>query len=205
MSDNRIENPYFFKKNELSIIKRNFIDYNDWTKSCFDEIKREIVGYLRSEQNNKCCYCKRQLGFDLKEVDIEHIFPKSKHSSFTFEPKNLSLSCPGCNTNKGSLNVTNYDYKRYPIKSGKIYIVHAHMDNYYDHINIINDLIYVPKSEKGCKTIEFCKLFRIEQVENRAIQVSNKTHIAKLVETLRNAKNDEKSQIKQVLMDILHS
>ena len=103
MSINRIENQYKFTKEELDIIKNNFTCHTDWDKVCFADLKKAIIIFLRKEQDNKCCYCKKELGFDLKQVDIEHILPKSTFSNFTFHVKNLALSCPGCNTKKSNV------------------------------------------------------------------------------------------------------
>ena len=79
----------------------------------FNSIKENIVAHLRIQQNNTCCYCKYQLGFDIKQVDIEHIVPKSEYEQFTFENRNLALSCPPCNTKKSTKPVLNNSIVNY--------------------------------------------------------------------------------------------
>ena len=90
----KISTPYVPSREELKTIKDHFKDDKDWTNEKFDEFKSNLIADLRVKQDNKCCYCKWELGYDIKNVDIEHIIPKSKYSQFTFNPKNLALSLP---------------------------------------------------------------------------------------------------------------
>src|SRR5690606_31764056 len=113
-------------------------------------------------------YCKYKLGFDIKQVDIEHIIPKSEYENFTFEAKNLALSCPACNTKKSTKPVLKNVIVRYPTNGANVIIIHAHYDDYSNHIDIINDCVFVAKSTKGSETITFCELFRLSTVEQRA-------------------------------------
>lgn len=185
--NNRIEIPYAIPDNEKRIIRDNFTTPTDWDKPVFAQIKAHIIEHLRIQQENECCYCKRQLGFDIKNVDIEHIIPKSDYGKFTFEPKNLALSCPGCNTKKGDQkvlrrrNVTNY-----PRTSNNLTIIHAHYDRYCDHIDILNNVLYIPKTDKGCETIKLCELYRLRTVEsNMKSFLSEQGDIKRLVEQTR--------------------
>lgn len=204
MSITRIENAYKLKNSEKQIIATHFSgDYNDWKKETFKGIKKSIVEYLRDEQENKCCYCKRELGYDIKDVDIEHILPKSQFGQFTFNTKNLALSCPGCNTKKGNKVITSYNYQRYPRNGKNIKIVHAHYDEYYNHIEIKDGLIFVPISRKGSETITACELFRLRHLQKRAIEQKTKGGIRKLVEMLRTASKTEEEELKQALLDII--
>ena len=72
----KIENPYKFEIDELALIEIHFASHEDWDKNVFSSLKGKIRDDLRQKQDNKCCYCKKELGFDLKDVDIEHIIPK---------------------------------------------------------------------------------------------------------------------------------
>ncbi|WP_418991468.1 HNH endonuclease [Alistipes sp.] len=184
--NNRIEIPYAIPEDEKQVIRDNFASHTDWDKSVFDRIKAHIIRHLRQQQENECCYCKRQLGFDIKEVDIEHIIPKSKYERFTFEPKNLALSCPGCNTKKGDRNVLRSKVTNYPRTGSNLTIIHAHYDLYSDHIEILNQVIYIPKTDKGCETIKLCELYRLKTVEdNMKAFLSQQDEIKKIVEQLR--------------------
>ena len=51
--------------------------------------------HLIKKLGNYCCYCERRL-----PLDVEHVHPKSKHPSLTYEWSNLLLSCGNCNSTK---------------------------------------------------------------------------------------------------------
>lgn len=160
---NKINTPYSFTSIELALIKAKFDVHTDWDKDCFSDIKKSIRDHLRPEQDNKCCYCKRTLGTDIKDVDIEHIIPKSEYPKFTFEPNNLALSCPGCNTKKGDDKVLTKKIVRYPTHSKNTKIIHGHYDDYYAHIEIHQGLLYEAITKKGSHTITTCELFRLKK------------------------------------------
>lgn len=200
----KINNPYTFSAEELATIKNNFKTHTDWEKSAFNDIKENIVHHLRQEQDNKCCYCKTELGYDLKAVDIDHIIPKSKYEKFTFHPKNLALACPGCNTSKGKKSITTNKIVQYPRSGRNISIIHAHYDIYSRHIEIHENAIYEGLNAKGCETIKTCKLFRLKAVLSK--QRSNKTKespIRSLVEALRTSTPAEQADLAEELMNIL--
>lgn len=167
MSD-KIRIPYKLTDEEKKLITVNFSNHWDWEKVIFDPIKTKIRANLRPKQRNKCCYCKRELGHDIKDVDIEHIIPKSEYSKFTFEPKNLALSCPACNTKKGEKKVLNKKIVRYPANSKNCTIVHPHYDSYSANILIHNGCVFEALTAKGSHTITVCELFRLKIVENKA-------------------------------------
>lgn len=198
---NRILIPYNFTAVESSIIAKHFSTHSDWTKGVFDSIKVNIIAHLRVQQDNMCCYCKYQLGFDIKQVDIEHIIPKSEYEIFTFRNLNLALSCPACNTKKSIKPVLNSSIVNYPVNGTNFKIIHAHYDDYSTNIDIINHCVFVAKTSKGSETITFCELFRLSTVEQRAkaYQKASPTLLTQLVVDLKNAD----SQIKNELIDII--
>lgn len=202
----KINNPYVFSKVEIDIIKQNFKTHVDWEKGAFDQIKKNITDHLRQEQNNKCCYCRIELGFDIKAVDIEHIVPKSKFEKYTFHPSNLALSCPGCNTSKGKQNVTLKDIKQYPRSGRNISIIHAHFDPYSDHIEIHEDAVYEGLSVKGCETIKVCKIFRLKDVlRKKREREAQATPIQSLVEALRMSTPTQQENLAHELIRLIQS
>lgn len=202
---NRIPIPYSFTAGESTIIANNFNTHSDWTKTVFNPIKENIVAHLRVQQNNTCCYCKYQLGFDIKQVDIEHIIPKSEYEKFTFENRNLALSCPACNTKKSTKPVLNNPVVNYPTNGTNFIIVHAHYDNYSNHIDIINNCVFVAKSKKGSETITFCELFRLSTVEQRAkaYQTLSPNLLQQLVGDLKNANPMVKKELIDIIKDAI--
>ncbi|TOM09050.1 hypothetical protein CGH83_22905, partial [Vibrio parahaemolyticus] len=119
----------------------------------------------------------------------------SKHEKFTFHPKNLALSCPGCNTSKGSKEVVKRGVQNYPRSGANIVIIHAHFDNYNSSIEIHENAVYEGLDDKGCETIKQCKLYRLKTVQRKAREVSAKqSPIQELIESLRTAPQDEQRQ-----------
>ena len=195
--NNRILNPYNLTAEELAVVADNFNTHTDWTKAVFNPIKQNIIAHLRIEQNNTCCYCKYQLGFDIKQVDIEHIIPKSEYEKFTFETRNLALSCPACNTKKSKKPVLNNVIINYPTDGTNIIIIHAHFDEYSNHIDIINNCVFVAKSTKGSETITFCELFRLTTVEQRAKAnlKPSPSILQQLIGELKNGNQKDKNEL----------
>lgn len=162
----KIVNPYNFVEEEKELIRKHFTDHRDWAKPAFHNIKSRIKSHLLNEQEFKCCYCKRQIGHEMKSVEIEHIIPKSKYSQFTFHSVNLALSCPACNIHKGVSDVITRSIKKYPKNGTQFLIIHPHYDNYYDHISISsNKIIYGGLTDKGTRTILICKLHKYNHIE----------------------------------------
>ncbi|NQU31889.1 MAG: HNH endonuclease [Bacteroidetes bacterium] len=194
---NRILVPYSLTAGESTIIANNFNTHTDWSKPVFHSIKVNIIAHLRVQQNNSCCYCKYQLGFDIKQVDIEHIIPKSEYENFTFETRNLALSCPACNTKKSAKPVLRSVIVNYPKNGTNIIIIHAHYDDYSNHIDIINNCVFVAKSTKGSETITFCELFRLSTVEQKAkaYQQLSPSIIQQLVADLKNGNQQDKEYL----------
>lgn len=195
--------PYNYTVLEKEKIKNNFKNHSDWSKVIFANIKENIINHLRIEQENTCCYCKFPLGFDIKQVDIEHIVPKSEYEQFTFEPKNLALSCPACNTKKSIKPVLKKSIVKYPTNGLNFIIVHAHFDNYSDHIEIIDNCVFVAKTSKGSETITYCELFRLSAVEERT-KISknlNPSLMSQLIEELQFGNQEDKDKIIAIIKD----
>lgn len=200
--NDRILFPYIFTDSELETIETHFQTHTDWTKSIFSSIKNNIIKYLRIQQGNTCCYCKYQLGFDIKEVDIEHIVPKGgrkgEYEKFTFEKNNLALSCPACNTKKSTKDVLNNKVLSYPTDGKDFIIVHAHLDNYSEHITIYDKCVFSAKTEKGKETIICCDLLRLTIVEEKA-----KAYTPSLLKQLVKDLNNPNEQYKNELLAII--
>lgn len=199
----KISSPYVFSKSELALIKKNYKVHKDWDKQVFDDIRENLRDFLRPKQNNKCCYCKTELGFDIKAVDIEHIIPKAKFKQFGFVGLNLALACPGCNTKKGEKDVSN-KVVRYPKHSKNITIIHSHYDDYNKHIKIHGKCVYEALSKKGSHTITICELFRLKKAEEKARKVKMvKKKAKKLIKKAENATPVELMKILKKLKKII--
>lgn len=137
---------------------------SDWEEPSVREVKTHIKRHYITMQATRCCYCDRHLGSDNHRVwDIEHIVPRSSHSIFMFEPRNLAASCPDCNLHKSDRKVLRNERRRtYPDGSSHFTIIHPHYDKFADHI-FKSSHIYVAKTEKGKATIYACDLLRFAQ------------------------------------------
>ncbi len=197
---------YIFSIAENEVINLNFTSHKDWSKAVFSPLKKSLIEHLRTEQENKCCYCKRILGFDLKEVEIEHIIPKSEYEIFTFHARNLALSCPGCNTSKHADQVLKKKVVRYPTTGRNFRIIHAHFDEYYNHIKIHNNSIYEGLDEKGLNTISACKIYRLKEVmeRQRESDIEHGSVLAKIVEALLHATPEQQQDLNQAIEKIIN-
>lgn len=201
---NKISSPYYFSVDEKRVVNTHFKSHEDWGKGVFDALKGNIIQDLREKQGNKCCYCKMELGYDIKQVDIDHIIPKSVYPKFTFNEKNLALSCPACNTYKGKKDVLHKPIVNYPRSGRNLKIVHAYFDNYFDCIKIHGGAVYEGLNSKGCDTIKKCELFRLKSVlEKTRVAKEKESPISELVEKLRNASAQERDLLRDAIKDLV--
>lgn len=143
---------------------------------------KKIQEYIRFHhsvvQDDLCAYCRSPIRFNGYGEPIEHIVPKSHKPGWMLHPKNLCLSCYGCNTKKsqadtlvGGKAAYSKKYADYPKTSAEFTIFHPHYDKFSHHL-IIDKLICKPKPgiNKGQSTIEVCKLNRLDLLYARARQ-----------------------------------
>ncbi|MBN6518277.1 hypothetical protein JZM36_15555 [Acinetobacter pittii] len=153
-------------------IKDPNFKYKNWSDEDLEKVRKNIRDYYRKEQKGRCVYCREPLSLQsASNCHVEHILPKSKYTSFIFEPKNLCVICADCNEIKREQETLEHSYQllkrssivRYPKSSNAFLIVHPHFDDYDDHIKIIHGGYYIDLTPKGNKTIGVCKLNRFTQ------------------------------------------
>lgn len=194
--------PYIFNEDEKAIIDSYYHTYSDWNNPKLKDIKDNLKQFLRYQQDNECCYCRQPLGFDNRLVDIEHIVDKKDHDTFGFESKNLALSCPACNSCKTQQEtLVDPSVTNYPIDSNSFQIIHPYYDNYSEHIER-NYPIFISKSAKGDKTIEYCKLDRLVNIENRQKETMLKTPLIKALIKCSSMFGDEQ-ELFNAIIDII--
>lgn len=134
----------------------------DWENSSLKAYKDRVRQYYRQQQNRKCVYCRMDVSSATGYFHIEHIVPKSVHPEWMYEPFNLCLSCPQCNSAKKAQEVLdNKDIKDLPTESSDYLIIHPHIDRYFDNIEIVDGLLYKGLTPKGEYTIKICNLYSI--------------------------------------------
>ncbi|WP_375103314.1 hypothetical protein ACDZ28_27600 [Paenibacillus sp. RS8] len=168
--------PYEYTTIEQNMIAEHFnvLDSEDWNKNIFFQLKKRMRNYLINLNDKKCYYCKTKLKLGTSLIPIEHILDKSNNPRFTFEPKNLTISCQACNTNKGKTNTLHVHLnvnEEYPDCGESFNIVHAYFDTYSQHIDIESGVFFVALNEKGMKTIEICKLYRSKLTEEKFLDL----------------------------------
>lgn len=146
-----------------------------WDDALAEPIKTKIKSHLLT-QGDLCCYCLRSMhGWHRMTIDVEHVLPKSPYPLFTFEPKNLNLSCKRCNMRiKGErvsffLGTTSTAAQ---FISGEYSFIHPNLDDFDKHIGIIiiqfNKKLLVKYkvadgSTKGAETYSFFRLNELER------------------------------------------
>ncbi|EEW9976583.1 HNH endonuclease, partial [Salmonella enterica] len=159
-----------------------------------------IKSYYLLAQDYRCPYCHQKILVAHNGAwDTEHIIPKDTHPDFMFEPQNLCVSCKDCNGEKSNKNIlVNKKIIRLPKKSKSYTIIHPHFDNFDDHIKIIDDALYfLPKTDKGRRTIEVCGLLRFvykySSYEN--VDLAIKQGISKFTQALLNTSDPSEEQL----------
>jgi uncharacterized protein (TIGR02646 family) len=168
-------NPYDFNAEELEIIAtlegKKLSPREMWEDVSVKDLKLRLKKHYIEEQVRKCAYCQVEQHTSHAMVwDTEHIIDKNNFPQWTFEALNLCVSCKDCNQAKGVRPVTkSQSYKSFPHESENYYIVHAHFDNYADHIEIVvPGFFYLHITDKGRSTIETCGLLRYSKAGGRA-------------------------------------
>ncbi len=156
--------------------------------------KRHVWDALYEAQVGRCCFCRRTM-MDKTGAHLEHFVDKSQYSSFTFEVRNLALSCPTCNLRKnGRFAALVGKLKREAKRSGKAFVprcpvlttelvpgapfptkgsdfrwVNPHVDTYSMHIGLSKGWVFHGKTKKGLRTIRGTRLNEIVELEKRAM------------------------------------
>lgn len=157
-----------------------------WNVTRVDIVK--LRTQLLIAQRYKCVYCRRPIALDeVGHRDIDHILPKSKnpekdfdlalskrneyehrrqttsgYCAFTYNPRNLALSCKICNATKGSFDPL-LDRTTIPatLPDGKNAYrwVHPFFDRYDEHIKVLEGFVYEAiTTEQGQYVISACGL-----------------------------------------------
>ncbi|MBT0622535.1 HNH endonuclease [Pseudomonas fluorescens] len=182
----RIERFWFVPFQRARISKGVNSGY-EWPHSNFDWLKDNLNKRLRKRQLDRCCYCRRALKYDRGLVELDHIIDKGAQKGiprFTFEAKNLALSCKDCNNNKGTKSVLARPLLAntpYPTQQNAYVWVHPHFHKYSEHILIHQGWVYEAHngSPNGLAVITKCMLNKLAKKEtlNRQVIVDGATDL----------------------------
>lgn len=126
-------------------------------------LKYHIKQHYLHAQDSTCAYCRQKIVVSHSAAwDTDHVIAKDEYPDFMFDPINLCISCKDCNLTKHNKRVlSNPKRKTLPGKPADYLIVHPHLDIYSDNITIVGIAeFYLPRTEKGAKTVEVCGLLR---------------------------------------------
>lgn len=172
LSDFVITSPYAMTSADIKAVSKaskGKPQKEDWENSSLKAYKDRVRQYYRQQQNRKCVYCRMDVSSATGYFHIEHIVPKSVHPEWMYEPFNLCLACPQCNSAKNIQEVMdNTDITDLPTESSDYLIIHPHIDRYFDNIEIVDGLLYKGLTKKGEYTIKLCNLTRPELLSERA-------------------------------------
>ena len=141
---------------------------DDWDsgKKYIKNFKANRRRDMYNKQNKLCAFCRIHVPLACVPMHREHIVYKDEHPQWMFLPENLCVACPTCNEFKGTTEVlVNPRTKTYPKSGDGFKIIHPLYDKYSEHIELIGDVLYRGKTDKGIFTIETCRLYRVDLAE----------------------------------------
>lgn len=213
--DFNIKEPYQPSEEEKQAIyqleKSNGQNNKNWNSKnkYIISFKENLRQDMYMKQNELCAYCRIHVPPSCVPMHCEHIVYKNKYPQWMFLPENLCVSCPCCNRFKGTTEVlVDPQTKKYPHNSRGFKIIHPIYDNYSEHIELIGDIIYRGKTEKGVFTIMTCHLYRvglaIERVEylcrahNKEKILDKLMHLLLLIKSSNHYVDDKEKLIRHV-------
>lgn len=183
-----------FTAEELELIRAVADRGAPWGCDELDPLRRRIKQFYLQGQGLRCCYCRRQhAATHGRAWDIEHVIAQALSPSFVFEPENLAVACIECNSAKSDADVLVRPRQTFPRRSEAYTIVHPHYDEWEDHF-LFGSVVYAPKSAKGARTLEICKLYRFYGLLGQDALFANDRRYVDLAEEMLFAKSAEEAE-----------
>jgi hypothetical protein len=173
-----------------------------WSRDEFEPLRKSVRQHCSAAQNFRCCYCRHtRVSSSGNDWDIDHVAPKAIYPQFTFEPKNLALSCSKCNELKGQKDTLGTKPKKIYPKTGKnFHVVHPHLDIYRDHIEIIDHILYVPVSDKGAWTVKECGLWRFAALQAGAEPDLDGSKVTEAIDAVQGAQDPQAKLVAALIL-----
>lgn len=165
-----INKTYTYSNDDLDLFEGYEPQKGDWSNSDFGDFKSNIKTLYYNQQNERCAFCRKIISFDGYTEPLEHILFKERFTDWMFHPKNLVVSCIGCNTKKGMFNslVSGYNLLQYPIDSAQFVTLNPHFEDWESHLKLKKGLFFIAKTVKGLQTIKAYKLNRADVMHHHA-------------------------------------
>lgn len=183
-----------FTAEEAELIKAAVDNGMAWGHDELNPLRSRIKQFYLGGQSRRCCYC-RKLNATThgRAWDIEHVIAQALRPEFMFEPENLAVACIDCNSAKSNQDVLARHRSQFPRRSDAYSIVHPHYDEWEEHL-MFGGYIYAPKSAKGSRTIDICKLYRFYELEGQDALFAKDRRYADLAERMLFAKSAEEAE-----------
>lgn len=165
-----------FTSDELALIER-LCQGGGWDDDEAKGLRDKIRKFLFDNIPVFCCYCSCPMdGWHKWTIDTEHVLPKgnANYKKYSFEIKNLNLSCKRCN-----MGIKRSDDSFYsggnvddPFKSEFYSIVHPNLDHMENHLEVVSEqrnkqimvrYTVVNGSAKGAETRRYFRLGELER------------------------------------------
>ncbi len=183
-----------FTAEEDDLIKTALDDGLEWGCDELSALRGKIKRFYLDSQARRCCYCRRLNATNHGRAwDVEHVIARVLQHSFMFEPENLAVACIDCNSAKSDRVVLVRPRTQFPRRSDAYSIVHPHYDEWDEHL-MFGSYIYAPKSAKGSRTIDVCKLYRFYELEGQEALFAKDRRYADLAERMLFAKSAEEAE-----------
>lgn len=160
-------NPEALKKFTLKDGTTQAFNFSKEECKTFKVLRQATQKKLFEAYGRTCSYCRRPVGHYGFGWHIEHVLPKSKYGSLTFELSNLTIGCVDCNMWKGRRVDKKVENKTLPI----INPIQPGF-RYSDHLRYLQlcteDLSftkYLTKSELGKKTYTLLSFSELERAQ----------------------------------------
>jgi len=130
----------------------------------------DLLQFVTARARNCCEYCLAQRRFSPSPFSVEHILPRSRGG--ISEPRNLALSCQGCNNHKYA-HITGVD----PASGQEVPLYNPRVSIWREHFAWSSDLtIIIGLTAQGRATVSRLRLNRTEVVALRKVLITVALH-----------------------------
>jgi len=136
-----------------------------WNRYNQPDVKQQIV----TDAYSKCAYCESKIAH-VTFGDIDHLRPKKRFPTTTYEWSNLLLACPRCN-NKKRDNYNEVVPPVNPVTEDPAAFLIAYGDQIWPQ----------PGQDRGAETIALVELNRPELIERRRRRCEQIRHVAEAI------------------------
>jgi hypothetical protein len=161
-----------FTQQERELIDRLSVA-GGWDDDEAEGLRRKIKDHFMAVDVPCCCYCRLSMSpWHRITIDVEHVLPKQQFPRFTFDPRNLNISCKRCNMEIKGTDIAFYlgqANEAAPFRSQLYSFAHPNLDAPNDHLQILSLQVnaklliwYLRQTPKGEFTYEYFELNEIE-------------------------------------------